>query len=139
MNGRSLVPALLISAALLSCSRIHIPLAVTIRSPNDGASLVAGQPFRVIADSDIDQPTDQVTRFEVELSDRITGYKATWHLESFFGAEPPIMDESYLVPPNAPAGDDYTLTVSVLPGSSGSEKPSLAFSDAIKVRVVARP
>ena len=139
LTEQSLFPALLISATLLGCSRIDIPLAVTIRSPNDGATLVVGQSFRVIADSDIDQPTDQVTTFEVELTDRSTGYKTTWQHDSFLGTEPHILDESFLVPLDAPAGDDYRLRVSVLPSGSEIDEGSYAFSDAISVRVAASP
>ena len=137
LTEQILIPALLISAAILGCSRIDIPLAVTIRSPNDGATLVVGQSFKAIADSDIDQPTDQVTTFEVELAGRSTGYQATWQLDKLFGTEPHILDESLLVPPNAPAGDDYVLSVSVLPSGAEIDEASFAFRDAIRVRVEA--
>ena len=139
LKVRNLVPALLISAALLGCSQVDIPLGVTIRSPNDGASLVVGESFRVIADSDTDQPPDQATTFEVELVRHSVGYEAKWQLERVFGSEPHILDETFLVPLNAPAGEDYTLSVSVVLPGTESDQPRYRFRDAIEVRVSGGP
>ena len=139
MNRLTLLPALLSAAALCACARIEIPLAVTIRSPRDGATLVVGQTFSVIADSDLDQPPDQPTSFEIELLDRSSGYRTTWQVNTLFGTEPHILDEGFLVSPDAPAGDDYTLTVSVMPGGSSIDSQSYVFSDTIRVRVSVAP
>ncbi len=138
-NMRSLVPALLIGAALFGCSRVDLPLGVTIRSPSDGATLVAGQSFRIVADSDIDQPPDQVTVFEVGLVSRSAGYQANWQVDRVFGTDPRILDDSFVVPLDAPAEADYTLMVSVLLPNPESDSPRFAFRDSIKVRVTAGP
>ena len=139
MNRLTVLPALLSAAALFACARVEIPLAVTIRSPSDGATLMVGHPFSVIADSDLDQPPDQPTLFEVELLDRASGYRTTWQVSALFGTEPHILDEGFLVPSDAPAGDDYTLTVSVMAGGSAIDDQSYVFSDTIRVRVSVAP
>ena len=135
---RNLLGGLAVTGAVLACARIDIPLGVTVRAPNDGASLAVGESFRVLADSDIEQAPNQGTLFEIHLWDPASRYAMTWQVEVLSNAGSRVMDESFLVPPDAPPGSDYRLTVSALPGG-GSDNPPFSFADTIRVRVVASP
>jgi len=136
---QSLLGALTITWAVVACARINIPLGVTIRVPNDGEVLAIGQSFRVVADSDLDQPRDQVTLFELQLWDPGSGYAMTWQAETTSNDGSRVLDKSFVVPADAHPGEDYRFTVSVLPNEGGSDEPRYAFTDTIRVKVIASP
>jgi len=139
VSGPPIFACVIASVALLGCSRIDIPLALTIRSPAEGATLIVGQSFRVVADSDVDQPTGQAWLFQIELTHPSTGYEMTWQVRSSSESVSHILDENLLVPPDAPPGDDYRLSVTFQAEAGQSEGLSYAFSDRIRVRVAAAP
>jgi hypothetical protein len=128
--------ALLFLFATSSCSQLLalIP-GVTIRSPSEGDALLIGQPFRLLADSDLEGPQYAVSRFEIKLWDVNSGYSTTWEVESTANDRPNIADEFLLVPEDAPPGEQYRLTVSVLPGGPAANDTSLPIGDTVKVRV----
>ena len=136
---RGLLGVFAVTWAVLACTRLNIPLGVTIREPSDGEALGLGQSFRVVADSDLDLPRDQVTRFELQLWDPATGYAMTWQAEITSNDGSRVMDASFSVPADAPTGEGYRLRVSVLPYGGGSDQPRYAFADTIQVRVIASP
>jgi hypothetical protein len=128
--------ALLLLLATSGCSQLLalIP-GVTIRSPSEGDSLLVGQPFRLVADSDLEGPQYAVSRFEIKLLDVSSGYSTTWEVETTADDSRNIADEFLLVPQDAPPGDQYRLTVSVLPSAQTANETSLPVGDTIKVRV----
>jgi hypothetical protein len=136
---RSIIGGLTLALAVHACTRINIPFGVTIRAPDDREVLGIGQSFRVVADSDLDQPADQVTRFELQLWDPATGYAMTWQTEISSDDGSRVLDGSFVVPADAPPGEDYWFTVSVLPNVGGSDEPRYAFSDTIRVKISALP
>ena len=137
MSRRLLGIGLTAPIALLACGRIEIPLAVTIREPAEGATLTVAQSFRVLADSDLDQPPSQPTHFEIQLWDPSSDFSTTWQVETASDGRGAILDESFVVPENAPPGEAYKLRVSVLPGQRQADGPPFAFGDTIRVRVLA--
>ena len=119
-----------------SCSQLLglIP-GVTIRSPSEGDTLFVGQSFRLLADSDLEGPQYTVSRFEIKLWDPNSGYSTTWEVETTANDGPNIADEFLLVPQDAPPGEQYRLTVSVLPGGPTANDTSHPIGDTVKVRV----
>ena len=132
--------AFLFLLATSSCSQLLalIP-GVTIRSPSEGDTLFVGQPFRLVADSDLEGPQYAVSRFQIKLWDLNSGYGTTWEVETIADDGPNIADEFLLVPHDAPPGEQYRLTVSVLPGASTTNDTSLPISDTVKVRLSQSP
>jgi len=132
--------ALLFLLAISSCSQLLalIP-GVTIRSPSEGDTLFVGQPFRLVADSDLEGPEYAVSRFQIKLWDPNSGYSTTWEVETIANDGPNIADEFLLVPQDAPPGEQYRLTVSVLPGATTTNDTSFPISDAVKVRLSHSP
>ena len=128
--------ALLFLLAISSCSQLLalIP-GVTIRSPSEGDTLFVGQSFRLLADSDLEGPQYAVSRFEIKLWDVSSGYSTTWEVETAAMDGTNIADEFLRVPQDTPPGEEYRLTVSVLPGGPTANDTSYPIGDTVFVRV----
>jgi hypothetical protein len=106
-----------------------------VRQPTDGETLIVGEPFRVVADTDIDDPRYAVHFFEITLSDSASGFRATWQIPSPQYGEARVIDEILNVPGDAPPGGEYTLSVSILPGLFAQGGPGYSVGHSIRVIV----
>jgi hypothetical protein len=104
---------------------------VRVYTPREGETLMIGQPFRVIANIEVDY---QFEYTEIVLQDVYAGYSTTWKISNPSKSKKAAINEVFVVPENAPPGDDYRLQVEAYPGKTVFDRSGAAgYSVPVKV------
>jgi len=88
---------------------------VRVYTPRKGETLMIGQPFRVIVNIEVDYQVEYTT---IVLGDVYAGYSITWKISNPSKSKTVIINKVFVVPEDAPLGNDYRLQVEAYPGNT---------------------